>query len=133
VALAALAALVLPPAVVMIRGATAATVPAAPLTADFGDTEASAQARRLAGWIARSRDNAGAQFIIIDKKRTEILIFDPNARLVAASPVLIGAAVGDDSAPGVGQRPWRRSASTSAPPRPAASWRRPAATCAART
>jgi hypothetical protein len=89
----------------MIRGATAATVPAAPLSAGFGETEASAQARRLAGWIARTRDNAGAQFVIVDKKRAELLIFDRNAQLRAASPILIGSAVGDDSVPGIGQRP----------------------------
>jgi hypothetical protein len=105
VAIAAIAAAALPPAVVMIRGATAGTAPPAPLVADFGDTEASAQARRLAGWVARSRDNAGAQFIVIDKRRAHIYVFDGNARLRAGSPVLIGSAPGDDTVPGIGQRP----------------------------
>jgi hypothetical protein len=106
VAIAAIAAMALPPAVVLIRGAAAGTAPPpAPISADFGETEASAQAIRLAGWVARSRDNAGAQFIVIDKQRAHIYVFDGRARLRADSPVLIGAAPGDDTAPGVGQRP----------------------------
>ena len=105
VAIAAIAALALPPAVVLIRGATAGTAPPAPVSADFGETEASAQAIRLAGWVARSRDNAGAQFIVIDKKRAELLVFDGRARLRAATPILIGSAAGDDTVAGVGQKP----------------------------
>jgi hypothetical protein len=108
VAIAAIAAAALPPAVVLIRGATAGTAPPTLSlfkTADFGETEASAQAIRLAGWVARSRDNAGANFIIIDKKRAEIHVFDGRAHLRASSPVLIGSQAGDDSTPGIGQRP----------------------------
>jgi hypothetical protein len=102
VAIAAIAAAALPPAVVLLRAAPASV---APITADFGDSEASAQARRLAGWVARARDNAGAPFILIDKKRAEIHVFDRSARLRASSPVLLGSAPGDDSAPGIGERP----------------------------
>lgn len=106
VAIAAAAALALPPAVVLIRGATAGTAPPpAPISADFGETEASAQAIRLAGWVARTRDNAGAQFIVVDKRRAHIYVFDGGARLLAESPVLLGSAPGDDSVPGIGQRP----------------------------
>jgi hypothetical protein len=106
VAVAAIAAAALPPAVVLIRGATAGTAPPpAPASADFGATEASAQAIRLAGWVARTRDNAGAQFIVIDKRRAHIYVFDGSARLRAESPVLLGSAPGDDTVPGIGQRP----------------------------
>jgi hypothetical protein len=105
VAIAAIAAAALPPAVVMIRGATASTAPPAPIAADFGKAEASAQAIRLAGWVARTRDNAGAQFIVIDKQRAHIYVFDGSARLRADSPVLLGSSPGDDTVPGIGQRP----------------------------
>jgi hypothetical protein len=105
VAVAAIAAAVLPSAVVLIRGAAADTASPAPVTADFGDTEASAQARRLAGWVARSSDNARAPFIVIDKLRAHIYVFDAGARLRASSPVLLGSAPGDDTAPGIGERP----------------------------
>jgi hypothetical protein len=87
----------------MIRGAVADS--AAPPAAEFGGREASPDARRLANWIARERDNQRAHFLIVDKRRAEILIFDPGARLLAASPVLLGSASGDGTAPGVGQRP----------------------------
>jgi hypothetical protein len=105
VAIAACAAMALPPAVVLIRGATAGTAPPAPMTADFGDAEASAQLIWRAGWVARTRYNAGAQFIVIDKRRAHIYVFDGSARLRAESPVLLGSAPGDDTVPGIGQRP----------------------------
>ena len=105
VAVAALAAAVLPPAVVLIRGASAGNAPPPPIIADFGNAEASADARRLAGWVARSHDNAGAQFIVIDKRLAHIYVFDGGARLRGESPVLLGVAPGDDTVPGIGQRP----------------------------
>lgn len=95
----------LPPAVVLMREASAGIAPTQVVSADFGETEASAQAIRLAGWIARTRDNAGAHFIIIDKKRAEMLVFDGSARLRGASPVLLGAYPGDDTTPGIGELP----------------------------
>lgn len=105
VGVAAFAALALPPAVVLIRSAKASAAPPPAFSADFGAQDASPQARRLAGWIARSRDNGGAAFIIVDKKRAEIHIFDAAARLRASSPVLLGAQPGDESVPGIGERP----------------------------
>jgi len=105
VAVAAIAAMALPPAVVIMRAqASPRTVPP-PETADFGAQEPSPQARRLGGWIARTRDNRGVDFIIVDKKRAEIHVFDAQARLRASSPVLLGSTPGDDTIPGIGQRP----------------------------
>lgn len=73
--------------------------------ATFGSAEVSAQARQLADWVAETGDNAGSDFVIVDKKLATLLVFDADAGLRAKTPVLLGAAVGDDSVPGIGTRP----------------------------
>jgi hypothetical protein len=73
--------------------------------ADFGVASPSADARHLADWIARTRDNHGKAFFLIDKVHATLYVFDPQARLQASTPVLLGAATGDDSVPGIGTRP----------------------------
>lgn len=65
----------------------------------------SPQARQLANWVALTGDHAGAPFIIVDKKRASVFVFEANARLRAHSAVLLGSALGDDSVPGIGTRP----------------------------
>ena len=65
----------------------------------------SVQARQLADWVAATGDNAGAPFIVVDKKRANVFVFDADARLRAHSAVLLGSALGDDSVPGIGSRP----------------------------
>lgn len=75
------------------------------LQADFAGHEVSADARQVADWIAASRDHAGRPFAIIDKKAARLYVFDASARLYGASQILLGAAVGDDSVPGIGTRP----------------------------
>ena len=61
-----------------------------PVAADFGATKASDDARYVADWVVRTRDNRGADFVIVDKKSASVLVFDRNARLRAWSPVLLG-------------------------------------------
>lgn len=73
--------------------------------ADFGTVSASPDVRHIAQWIAHSRDNRGAGFFIVDKKAARLFVFDAGARLRASSPVLLGAAAGDHSVPGIGTRP----------------------------
>ena len=73
--------------------------------ADFGTESASMDTRHLADWIADSRDNADAEFVIVDKLNAMIYVFDATAHLKGASPVLLGAAPGDDSVTGIGSRP----------------------------
>lgn len=73
--------------------------------ANFGSESPSPEARHLADWIADSRDNARADFIIVDKPHARAYVFDAHARLRGASPVLLGSALGDDSVPGIGLRP----------------------------
>ena len=77
-----------------------------PHRADFGtETNVSADARHIANWVADARDNAGADFVIVDKLFARLYVFDAAARLQAATPVLVGSALGDDSVPGIGARP----------------------------
>ena len=87
----------------------AVSAPAAPPSqikvADFGTHTPSAPARQLADWVAISHDNEGTGFIVVDKKAATVYVFDSAARLSASSPVLLGAASGDDSVPGIGNRP----------------------------
>ena len=47
--------------------------------------------------IKARADNAGARFIVVDKKAASLWVFDDQARLLGTAPVLLGAAVGDDS------------------------------------
>lgn len=68
-------------------------------------TVVSPEAKQLAEWVAITGDHADAPFIIVDKKRATVLVFDPDARLRAHSAVLLGLALGDVSVPGIGTRP----------------------------
>jgi len=64
----------------------------------------SAAARRVADWVVASGDNAGLPFVIIDKVGAKVYVFDKDGRLRGASFALLGAALGDDSAPGIGSQ-----------------------------
>ena len=75
-----------------------------PNFADFGALKPSADARHLADWIADSHNNTDLDFFILDKKNAQLYAFDQQARLRGSSPVLLGAAVGDDTVPGIGSR-----------------------------
>ena len=55
--------------------------------------------------MADTGDNAGSAFVIVDKKFATLYVFDADARVRGATAVLLGAAVGDDSVPGIGTRP----------------------------
>ena len=44
-------------------------------------------------------------FAILDKRAAKLYVFNADAHLVGASRVLLGAAPGDDSVAGIGQRP----------------------------
>lgn len=74
----------------------APAMPAAPLTPE---------AQRVARAAVAARDNAGGAFAVVDKKAASVFVFDGHGRLLGASPVLLGLARGDDSVPGIGERP----------------------------
>lgn len=63
---------------------------------------ATQQALRL---IQERRDNADGPFVVLDKVSARIWVFDADARPLGSSPVLLGAAKGDESVPGIGSRP----------------------------
>jgi len=76
-----------------------------PRSADFKHELASGDAQFVANWVADSRDNRGMAFVIIDKRNTRVFVFDADASLLGATPVLLGVAPGDDSVTGIGKRP----------------------------
>jgi len=72
---------------------------------DFGDVNPTPDVRRMAGWVLASGDHQRKSFVIIDKKDARVYLFDPRGRLQSTAPALLGAYPGDDSAPGVGDKP----------------------------
>lgn len=102
--------LVLPPAgLAMLRPAPTNQPGPPPIAlhgaADFGVHAASPDARFVADWVNDSQDNQRLPFVILDKREAKIFVFDAAGRIVDASPVLLGAAAGDDSVVGIGNRP----------------------------
>lgn len=100
---AALLLLVLPP---LARGPLSpqSTSPAV-VRADFGPHQPSADARSMANWVVHSGDHKKMSFVIVDKKDAKVYVFNPGGQLKNASAVLLGSAHGDDSAPGIGEKP----------------------------
>jgi len=64
----------------------------------------SADASRVADWVAASGDNRKLPYIIIDKKAAALFLFDSKGKALGAGPVLIGKMLGDDATPGVGAK-----------------------------
>jgi len=58
----------------------------------------------VAGWVIASGDNRGLPFAIVDKNAAQVLVFNAAGKLQGLAPALIGSAIGDTSAPGVGDR-----------------------------
>ena len=72
--------------------------------ADFLGEVASIDARRVADWAIVSGDNGGLPYVVIDKTRAKVFVFDSNGRLRGATFALLGKARGDDSFPGIGSQ-----------------------------
>lgn len=72
---------------------------------DFGEATATADVRRVAEWVVASADNGRQPFAILDKVDARVYVFEPGGKLSGATPVLLGYAPGDDTVPGIGQRP----------------------------
>lgn len=73
--------------------------------ADFMGSPASSDARLVANWVVASGDNSGLPFIIIDKIRAKVFVFDGSGHMRGATFALLGAARGDDTVPGIGSQP----------------------------
>lgn len=59
----------------------------------------------MADWVVDSGDNKKLPFLIIDKVQARVFVFDSQGQLRGAAPALLGLAVGDESVPGIGERP----------------------------
>ncbi|MES2633512.1 MAG: hypothetical protein V4669_11105 [Pseudomonadota bacterium] len=75
------------------------------IAADFGSHQPSSDARRMANWIVQASDNNKHSFVIVDKKDARVYVFDGMGRMKNNTPALMGSAHGDDSAPGIGDKP----------------------------
>ena len=75
--------------------------------ANFKTETASSEVRQMADWVADSGDNKHMPFVILDKKEAKAYVFHAHGGLKGATPVLLGITVGDDSFPGVGNKPLR--------------------------
>ena len=85
-------------------------VPAAPAApelklASFGDQHPTDPVRQVANWSVYSGDHQQMAMVIVDKKDARVWVFDPQGKLLANTPALLGAAIGDDSVPGIGEKP----------------------------
>jgi hypothetical protein len=81
------------------------TVQAAPARlAELGNVDVSDEARLMAHWVASTNDHAARPFVLIDKRTARLYVFDAQARLLDHTAILLGAAAGDDSVPGIGDK-----------------------------
>lgn len=112
---AAVLALVMPATWLHRRG-EAPTAPSARITLpgtgnvavrrlDFGTVKPTEDVRRLASWAVATGDYQNKSFVILDKKDARVYVFEPSGRLKASTPALLGYAIGDDNAPGIGTKP----------------------------
>lgn len=81
--------------------ADTASEPASDATAD-GSRAASRAVTEIVDWVNASGDNGGLPFVVIDKTAALVFVYDGGGVLLAATPALLGSALGDDSTPGVG-------------------------------
>jgi hypothetical protein len=95
--------LVLPP---LARGPLSPQSPGfAVKRANFGEHQPSPDARSVANWVVDSRDHKNMSFVIVDKKDAKVYVFNRAGQIKDASVALLGSAHGDDSAPGIGDKP----------------------------
>jgi hypothetical protein len=73
--------------------------------ADFNGEDASPEARQVANWAVYTRDYKKHAFVIVDKADARVYVFGPDGKLKDSAPALLGAARGDDSFPGIGDKP----------------------------
>lgn len=69
----------------------------------LGDDAPAAQ--RLVRWARETGDHQGLPFAVIDKPAARIHVFSAKAQWLGSAPVLLGAALGDRTAPDIGNRP----------------------------
>jgi len=73
--------------------------------ADFNGEDASPEAIQVANWAVYTGDYKKHAFVIVDKADARVYVFGPDGKLKDSAPALLGAARGDDSFPGIGDKP----------------------------
>jgi hypothetical protein len=69
------------------------------------DAAPSPTAARLVAWIVETGDNSGLPFVVVDKSAAVVSVYAADGAELGSTPALIGQAIGDDSVPGIGERP----------------------------
>lgn len=92
------------PAVAALHALAPAPRPVVDRKLDFGDVRAPADVTRVASWAVREADNGDRPFVIVDKRRARVYVFNPAGQLLGDSPVLLGYAAGDHSVAGIGNK-----------------------------
>ena len=85
--------------------AAAPAAGAASARADYGRVSPTAAVRTVGDWVVRTKDNQSMPFMVIDKRRARLYVFEPGGRLRGTAPVLLGLAKGDHTVPGIGDKP----------------------------
>ncbi len=73
--------------------------------ADFRGEYPSPDARLVANWVLTTHNHQNHSFVIVDKKDARVYVFSPRGQLTDSAPALLGSARGDDSFPGIGDKP----------------------------
>jgi hypothetical protein len=73
--------------------------------ASFGDFQPTDAVRQVANWTVYSGDHQQMAIVIVDKKDARVWVFDPQGKVISSTPALLGQAIGDDSVPGIGDKP----------------------------
>lgn len=60
---------------------------------------------QLARWVRATGDNQRLPFVIVDKKQARVVVFKSDGTWRGSTPALMGAARGDHTVPGIGERP----------------------------
>jgi hypothetical protein len=84
---------------------TQSAVAPQPKRADFEREYRSEDAQQVADWVMDSGDNQGMPFAIVDKVDARVFVFESDGRLRGEARALLGLARGDESVPGIGDRP----------------------------
>ena len=69
------------------------------------DLGLSPTAVRLVQWTLASADHGGRPFLVVDKRNARVHVLRSDGTLRGSAPALLGAARGDHSVPGIGERP----------------------------
>ncbi|WP_010544868.1 hypothetical protein [Sphingomonas elodea] len=87
-----------------VAAPTSKAKPKAKAVADAPKLQPSADTLRVHDWVASAGDNNGLPYLIVDKPHAALFLFDGAGKQLAAVPVLIGIAPGDDATPGIGAK-----------------------------